>query len=70
MLSLEHTNVLSLVGICIEGEMPLLVLPFMPNGNILEFVRYHREQLLLSSTAEPQVPMFYRIKARNIKNLI
>ena len=29
MLSFKHTNVMSLIGVCIEGEMPLLIMPFM-----------------------------------------
>ena len=38
MLSFEHTNVMSLVGVCIDGEMPLLIMPFMSKGSILDFV--------------------------------
>ena len=55
MLSFEHSNVMSLIGVCIEGEMPLLIMPFMPNGSLLEFLRHHRQELLFSSATEPQV---------------
>ena len=51
MLSFEHPNVMSLVGVCLDGDMPLLIMPFMPNGNILEYVRCHKQELLLTSTA-------------------
>ena len=51
MLSFEHPNVMSLVGVCLHGEMPLLIMPFMSNGNILEYVRHHKEELLLTSAA-------------------
>ena len=45
MLSFNHSNVMPLVGLCIEGEMPLLIMPFMFNGSMLEYVRKKREKL-------------------------
>ena len=51
MLSFQHPNVMSLVGVCLDGEMPLLIMPFMPNGNILEYVQHHKQELLLTSAA-------------------
>ncbi|CAI8033456.1 Tyrosine-protein kinase transforming protein SEA, partial [Geodia barretti] len=55
MLSFEHSNVMSLIGVCIEGEMPLLIMPFMPNGSLLEFLRHHQQELFFNSATEPQV---------------
>ena len=55
MLSFDHTNVMSLVGVCIDGELPLLIMPFMSNGCVLEFVKHHKEELLCISATEPQV---------------
>ena len=55
MLSFEHTNVMSLVGVCIDGELPLLIMPFMSKGCVLEFVKKHKEELLCIKVAEPQV---------------
>ena len=54
MLSFEHTNVMSLIGVCIDGEMPLLIMPYMTNGSVLEYVRHHKDQLLLSSSSEDE----------------
>ena len=51
MLSFQHPNVMSLVGVCLDGEMPLLIMPFMSNGNVLEYVRHHKQDLLLTSEA-------------------
>ena len=45
MCSFSHSNIMSLVGLCIEGEMPLLIMPFMINGSVLEYVRKKREKL-------------------------
>ena len=55
MLSFKHTNVMSLVGVCLNGDIPLLIMPFMSNGNVLEFVKHHREELLCIDAIEIQV---------------
>ena len=55
MLSFEHPNVMSLVGVCIEEEIPLLIMPFMSNGCVLEFVKHHRDELLCINATAPQV---------------
>ena len=39
MLSFHHPNVMSLIGVCMDGEMPLLIMPFMNNGSVLEYVK-------------------------------
>ena len=51
MLSFDHPHVMSLTGVCTEGQSPLLIMPFMSNGNVLEYVRHHKENLLLTSEA-------------------
>ena len=40
-----------LTGVCTEGQSPLLIMPFMSNGNVLEYVRHNNENLLLTSEA-------------------
>ena len=47
MLSFKHENVMCLIGVCIDGEMPLLIMPFMSNGSVLDFVRSNKQKLLL-----------------------
>ena len=51
MLSFQHPNVMSLVGVCLDDEMPLLIMPFMSNGSVLEYIRHHKQELLLTSEA-------------------
>ena len=51
MLSFQHPNLMSLVGVCLDGEMPLLIMPFMSNGSVLEYIRHHKQELLLTSEA-------------------
>ncbi|CAI8015434.1 Tyrosine-protein kinase transforming protein RYK [Geodia barretti] len=50
MFSLKHTNVMSLRGVCVAAESPLLIMPFMINGSVLEFVQHHKDELLCIST--------------------
>ena len=54
MLLFEHVNVMSLLGVCIDGEMPLLIMPFMTNGSVLEYVKHHKEELLRCSSSAKQ----------------
>ena len=54
MLSFEHTNVMSLIGVCIDGEMPLLIMPFMSNGSVLDFIKRRKVEFLLTSKATEQ----------------
>ena len=51
MFSLKHPNIMSLVGVCLDGEMPILIMPYMSNGSVLEYVRHHKQELLLTSEA-------------------
>ena len=68
MLSFEHPNVMSLIGVCLDGEMPLLIMPFMSNGSVLEYVKRNKEELMLGSdTNEEEVSsIFYRYSSNNL----
>ena len=55
MVSFAHPNVMSLIGMGVDGEVPLLILPFMANGNVLEYVKYKKEMLHTNEAAEAQV---------------
>lgn len=40
MKDFDHANVLALIGVCITREnQPLVILPFMANGDVLSYVR-------------------------------
>ena len=51
MLSFKHPNVMFLIGLCLDGEIPLLIMPFMSNGNVLEYVKQNKDILHLSKEA-------------------
>ena len=40
-----HPNVMPLIGLCFDGEMPLLIMPFMVKSNVLEYVRENKVDL-------------------------
>ena len=40
MKDFQHPNVLTLIGVCLSFDaMPLVVLPFMPHGDLLTYIR-------------------------------
>ena len=45
MLSFKHPNVMSLIAVCFDDEMPLLIMPFMSSGSLLVHVKQNRERL-------------------------
>ena len=53
MSSLDHPNILTLIGICVDGgPVPLLVLPFMFNGCLRSYLRKEKANLVLSPSKE------------------
>ena len=49
MMTFDHPNVMSLVGICIDRDIPLIIMPFMSNGSVLDSVRTNRRELHFES---------------------
>lgn len=39
MQKLNHENILEMLGVCFDGRVPMLVLPFMKNGDLLTYLR-------------------------------
>ena len=53
MKHFDHQNILSLIGVCIEARpAPYIVMPYMPNGSLLEFLRKERVNLLLKDSTD------------------
>ena len=48
MLSFKHQNVMSLIGLCFDGDIPMIIMPFMSGGSVLEYLRKNRERLFLT----------------------
>ena len=53
MQELNHPNVLTLMGVCLDGgPAPFIVLPFMANGSLLSYLKKNRNTLLLTENEE------------------
>lgn len=39
MSAFDHVNVITLVGVCMENEEPMVILPYMEHGDLLRFIR-------------------------------
>ena len=48
MITFSHPNVMPLVGLSFDADTPLIIMPFMSKGNVLEFVREQREKLYIT----------------------
>ena len=49
MLSFDHPNVMSLIGVSFDGEMPMILMPYMSNGSVLGYVKQNVRELLFHS---------------------
>ena len=53
MKELHHSHVMNLIGVCLDaGPTPYIVLPFMANGDLLSYLKKHREKLLVTTEVE------------------
>ena len=48
MKAFVHPHVMGILGICLDGQTPYIVMPFMSNGSLHTYLRKHRMELLLS----------------------
>ena len=49
MKEFNHPNVMSLIGVCVDaGSGVSIVMPFMENGSLLDYLRRERDNLYLS----------------------
>ena len=54
MAEFDHPNVLSLIGVCLDGgPAPFIVMPFMHNRSLIYHLKRERETLVLPSQEQP-----------------
>ena len=53
MQDFEHPRVMSLLGVCLDSGVGI-VIPFMANGSVLNYIKREKATLLLSEEAEPE----------------
>ena len=53
MKDLRHPNVMTLIGVCLDaGPGVSIVMPFMANGSLLEYLKKERDKIYLPDTSE------------------
>ena len=57
MLSFKHPNLMPLLGLCCDEDLPLLVMPFMSGGNVLGFVKRNKDTLHFVQGTDPKTLM-------------
>ena len=56
MRNFNHPNVLTLIGVCIDGgPAPYIVMPFMSNGSLLSYLKKERFNLVVTEGADEDV---------------
>ena len=66
MLSFDHPNVMMLNGMCLDRKAPLIIMPFMSNGSVLEYVRQHKHELFLTTeSSDTKVKVVCRVNKMN-----
>ena len=53
MQDLSHPNVMSLIGVCVDSSQgPSIIMPYMANGSVLDYLKKERKDLQLNFDAE------------------
>lgn len=56
MQALDHPNVLKLTGVCLDGgPAPYIIMPFMANGSLLNYLKENRESLVVDLSSDDVV---------------
>ena len=58
MLTFKHKNVMSLIGLCFDRDVPMIIMPFMSDGSVLEYVIQKREHLFFNVLSSPEKVIF------------
>ena len=53
MSRFKHAHVMGLIGVCLDaGSAPYIVMPFMANGSLLQYLKKERNKLVFTKDAE------------------
>ena len=53
MQEFDHPHVMSLIGVCLDaGPGVSIVMPFMANGNLLDYLKKERSNLVIEETSD------------------
>ena len=69
MKDFKHRHIMPLIGVCLDSGVGV-VMPFMANGSVLNYLKEKRESLLLSDEAEiDQVRSCFEAKVKQYKKI-
>ena len=55
MYKLDHRNVLSLIGLCLDaGPSPYIILPFMENGSLRSYIKSNKNRFYTNIETEDE----------------
>ena len=50
MSRFKHAHVMGLIGVCLDGgPAPLVIMPFMANGSLLNYLKMERDNLIVTN---------------------
>ena len=67
MVSFEHKHVMTLAGVCLDREMPLIIMPFMAKGSVLQYVRNMKENPIQVSQFSGHLAVYSDSISRKMK---
>ena len=53
MNEFTHCHVMSLIGVCLDTSLAI-IMPYMANGSVLDYLKREKKTLFLSEEAEPE----------------
>ena len=57
---LKHPNIMEIIGVCLDGvAVPFLVMPFMSNGSLLQYLKTNRKKFVLPTNKHPDEMVGY-----------
>lgn len=66
MKHFDHPNVLGLIGVCLDaGPAPYVVMPYMANGSLLQYLKKERSTIVLTQEVDDDVVRFGTTEAHN-----
>ena len=66
MKEFTHYHVMSLIGVCLDTSLAI-VMPYMANGSVLDYLKREKKSLLLSEEAEPEEVCNYTYFSAKLK---
>lgn len=59
MFFFKHPNVMSIIGVCFNDEVPLIIMPYMMKGSVLDYVRHNRDRFGCNSLSEVKFSLLW-----------